>query len=338
MTSVRRKRPIASDLVAAIDRVAPGASRYNVPLASISRWRIGGPAAVLVEPRSPEEAAGVMGALSGRPEPLFIMGDASNVLFDTAGFSGVVVRIGRAMSAMRIDGPLVYAESGIWVPHFAHRIGRAGLSGAEHTVGIPGTLGGLVLMNGGSQRKGIGLNVERVCYADELGTIRWMDQAQCGFSYRRSVLQDIRAAVLAIELRFERKEPRTVLREMIDIMVSRRSKFPKRLPNCGSTFLSDPAMYATVGPPGKAIEDVGLKGFRRGGAQISLLHGNFIVNTGSASSDDVLWLIRHIRVSVHARTGYFMNCEVRYVAPDGRVSPAHVAADEKWDKSQLLGA
>lgn len=281
---------------------------------------------MLVEPRSPQEAAGVMKALSGRPEPLFIMGDASNVLFDTAGFDGVVLRIGRAMSAMRIDGTRVYAESGIWVPHFAHRVGRAGLSGAEHTVGIPGTLGGLVLMNGGSQRKGIGLNVERVRYADEFGTIRWLTQEECGFAYRHSALQNMRAAVLAAEFCFTPEDPLVIIRDMIEIMSSRRSKFPKNVPNCGSTFLSDPKMYASVGPPGKVIEKAGLKGLRRGGAQVSPLHANFIVNNGDASSDDVLWLIGYIYRVVAEKTGYAMPCEVRFVSSSGVVRPAHEAA------------
>lgn len=326
MSAVHETQSVGSELIAELERTAPGACHLKVPLASISRWRIGGPAAILVEPRSPEEAAGVMRVLAGRPEPLFVMGDGSNILFDSAGFDGVVMRISRAMSTMRIEGTHVYAEAGIWVPHFAHRVGRAGLSGSEHAIGIPGTLGGLVLMNGGSQRKGIGLNVERVLYADEFGMTKWLTQAECGFSYRRSILQDLKAVVIAVELRFEPKEAHDIRREMLDIMASRRSKFPKNLPNCGSTFLSDPAMYATVGPPGRAIENAGLKGMRKGGAQISPLHANFIVNTGGASSDDVLWLINHIRTVVHARTGYFMDCEVRYVAPDGRVLPAHLAA------------
>lgn len=310
----------------------------NISLASISRWKIGGPAAMLVEPRSANEVAAVMAVLSGRPEPIFVMGDASNVLFDSMGFDGVVIRIGRAMSSMRIEGTRVQAEAGIWVPQFARRVGRAGLTGAEHTVGIPGTLGGLVLMNGGSQRKGIGLNVKRIRFADEIGQIRWIDQVDCGFAYRRSVLQDLRAVVVEVELSFKRAAPKVVLREMIDILASRRFKFPKNQPNCGSTFLSDPALYATMGAPGRVIEIAGLKGLRRGGAQISPLHANFIVNNGNATSEDVLWLIGHIRARVLASTGYLLNCEVRHVAPDGRVRPAHITAEERWDVSELLGA
>lgn len=319
-----------SGLIAALERGAPGAVSTNVDLAPLSRWKIGGRAAVYVEPRSSAEAAAVMAAMSDRPEPLFVMGDASNVLLDSAGFDGVVVRIGRRMSRMAIVGRTVWAEAGIWVPRFARNVGCSGLDGIQHVIGIPGTLGGLVLMNGGSQRKGIGLNVSSVLCSDEQGRLFELDRAACEFSYRASSLQQRRAVILEATLALERGDASAIRREMIEIMRSRRARFPKKLPNCGSTFLSDPAMYATVGPPGKAIEDAGLKGVRRGNAQVSPMHANFIVNLGGASSDDVLWLIARLRHEVSVRTGYAMDCEVRHLSPGGLLRPAHEAAEERW--------
>jgi UDP-N-acetylmuramate dehydrogenase len=317
-----------SQIVPALTRAVSGAITFDADLSELSRWRIGGPALVMVEPHNGREAAAVMKIMAGRPEPLFIMGDASNVLFDSAGLNGVVLRIGHRMSRMQIEGTRAWAEAGIWVPLFARRVGCAGLTGIEHIIGIPGTLGGLVLMNGGSQRKGIGLNVVDVLVADEMGEVRTLTREQFGFAYRTSSLQYNRAVIVEANFEFQLAPARQVRRQMIDIMVERRSKFPKNLPNCGSTFLSDPAMYATVGPPGRAIEQAGLKGLRLGGAQISPLHGNFIVNNGGATSDDVLGLIALIRQTVHERTGHFMDCEVRHVRPDGEVRAAHVSADE----------
>ncbi|WP_338608851.1 UDP-N-acetylmuramate dehydrogenase [Pelagibacterium nitratireducens] len=307
----------------------------NADLTPLSRWKIGGRALALVEPSSAKEAASVMAVMSDRPEPLFIVGDASNVLFDSAGFEGVVLRISRAMSQMTISGTSAWAQAGIWMPLFTRRIGCEGLSGIEHTIGIPGTLGGLILMNGGSQRKGVGLNVKSVLCADEAGNLFTLDQEACGFAYRTSTLQTRRAVVLEADLEFEAGNPSEIRSEMISIMASRRAKFPKNLPNCGSTFLSDPAMYATVGAPGKAIEEAGLKGARCNGAQISPLHANFLVNTGGATSDDILYLIALIRQTVQERTGYFMDCEVRHVAPDGRIRPAHEPAEERWGAVDL---
>jgi UDP-N-acetylmuramate dehydrogenase len=193
----------------------------------------------------------------------------------------------------------------------------------QHTIGIPGTLGGLICMNGGSQRKGIGDNVEQVTVVEQDGTIKTYSKDKCGFAYRQSAFQKNEAIITDAVLVFEDGDKAAMRREMIEIMYSRRTRFPLKLPNCGSVFVSDPSMYSHIGPPGKAIEAVGLKGLRVGNAQSSPQHANFIVNLGDASSNDVLGVIRTIRMTVHEKTGYYMDCEVRYVAPDGNVYAAH---------------
>lgn len=306
----------------------PGQVRQNVLLSKVSRWQIGGPADIFVEPRSVEAAARAMRVLANYSTPMFVMGDASNTLFDDSGFRGVVLHVGRNLSSFRIDGNRVWAQAGIWVPRLISAIGSAGLAGAEHAIGIPGTLGGLIVMNGGSQRKGIGLNVKHVVCADARGQLFQLNQEQCGFAYRTSTLQSKRAVVLEAELEFSSGDRTKIRGEMLGILRERRRKFPRKLPNCGSTFLSNPAMYATIGPPGRAIEDAGLKGVRRGGAMFSPLHANFIVNTGGASSRDVLGLIALARREVAARTGYLMDCEVRYLGPTGELAPAHIPAEQ----------
>jgi UDP-N-acetylmuramate dehydrogenase len=112
-------------------------------------------------------------------------------------------------------------------------------------------------------------------------------------------------------------------RRMIEIMASRRRRFPRDLPNCGSVFVSDPALYATFGPPGAVIESTGLKGARRGDAMVSCQHANFIVNLGHANSTDILALIQRVRDTVAARTGHRMRCEVRFMNSDGEVREVH---------------
>jgi UDP-N-acetylmuramate dehydrogenase len=260
--------------------------------------------------------------------PVVVIGDASNILFDDAGVRGVVLRVGRALSRFRIVGETAWAEAGLFVPRFIRALGNAGLHGAEHAIGIPGTLGGLVMMNGGSQRKGIGEHITRVHCCDIAGTDFTWTHEQCKFRYRGSRLQDVAAIVLEAEFSFERGDPRKMRREMLQIMHQRNAKFPRELPNCGSVFISDPAMYAIVGPPGKAIENVALKGHRIGDAQISPLHANFIVNLGDASSADVLQLIQLARSQVHAQTGFWMQSEVRHITPDGIIRPAHESAQQ----------
>lgn len=304
--------------------------QQNVDLRAHCWWRVGGTGRLLVEPRTANEVVTCLRILSGSDVPRLVIGDGSNLLFDDDGFSGVLVRIGRRLSGLRIDGLHVRAEAGHWVPRLVRDLGRHGLSGLEHAIGIPGTLGGLVMMNGGSQRKGVGSQVTAVRGCDLSGNPFEKPHSECRFRYRGSTLQDDGLIVLEADFEMASGDPATMRREMVAILADRRRKFPKSLPNCGSVFLSDPAMYATVGPPGAAIERVGLKGLRSGDAQISPLHANFIVNLGQARSVDILTLIRRARLDVHRATGFWMDCEVRYVSPDGRVVPAHVAADEKF--------
>lgn len=316
------------EVVRELCTVASGPVLENVDLRTLGRWRIGGSARVVVEPVDVVDACAVLASSGATGVPVVVIGDGSNLLFDDAGFHGIVVRVGPAMARYKVSQQTATAEAGVWVPRFVRALGRAGLAGAQHAIGIPGTLGGLVMMNGGSQRKGIGDNVVRVRGCDMRGQPFELTGEECAFRYRGSLLQDRNLIVLEAELAFALANPAVLRREMVAIMQSRRAKFPKNLPNCGSVFLSDPAMYATVGPPGRAIELAGLKGQRRGNAQISPLHANFIVNLGGARSADVLRLVHLARTNVHRRTGFWMDCEVRHVAPTGSVRPAHIAAAE----------
>jgi UDP-N-acetylmuramate dehydrogenase len=316
---------VARDL-AALD---VGRVERDADLSKLSWWRIGGRADLLVEPRSPSAAQGVLRYLARAGIPRIVIGDGSNLLFDDAGLRGVVVRIGRSLNGMRVRLGTVSAGAGLYVPRFVRKLGSLGLSGLEHAIGIPGTLGGLVVMNGGSQRKSIGSVVVKVSGCDLSGEPFEHDHAACRFRYRGSRLNDDGLVVLETTLALHQGDPAAMRREMIGIMAERRRKFLKDQPNCGSVFVSDPAMYATVGPPGAAIERVGLKGARFGGAEISPRHANFIVNLGGARSADVLSLIALARDRVRAATGFAMACEVRHVSPDGRIRPAHVTADER---------
>lgn len=318
-----RQSSILQDLEDKAARVGARVSRDRL-LSELSRWKIGGPADLVIEPTDDQCLSVVLAELSRSDVPYIVIGDGSNLLFDDAGFRGVVLRVGRAMARMAVNGTRVTGQAGAWVPAFARFAGTHGLSGIEHTVGIPGTIGGLVAMNGGSQRKGIGDRlVEAICI-DAKGQRHIFTRDECGFAYRTSVFQKRPLIVVEVTLDLERGSPSTIRKDMIRIMADRRKKFPLKLPNCGSVFVSDPAMYATVGPPGKAIEEAGLRGHRIGNAQVSERHGNFIVNLGGASSKDILELIELLRVSVKARTGYSMVCEVRYVASDGTMRPAGI--------------
>jgi len=313
---------VLHQLTAALQQAGITALAEKEPLDRHCSWRIGGPADLLVEPSSVAEIQSVVRLTRKSGLPLVVIGDGSNLLFNDAGIRGVVMKIGRRLGGVTIDNQSVTVSGGVWIPCLARRTAKAGLTGLEHTIGIPGTVGGLVLMNGGSLRQAIGENVRRVWLVDRDGKEQVLAAADCDFSYRHSALQGREVVIVGAELWLERGEPGEIRRNMLEILRERRSKFPLRQPNCGSVFLSNPDHYHIIGPPGKVIEEAGLKGFRIGDAQVSPMHANFIVNLGNATAADVLALIKHIRKTVHDRTGQWLGCEVRHVDEQGRLRPA----------------
>ena len=321
MSSRQARRELLDKLV----KQDVGQFTFDTSLSDHNSWQIGGPADLLVEPDRAGQVAAVIRFSSQFEIPLVVIGQGTNLLFDDAGLRGIVLKLGNNFSKITIEEDRITAESGAWVPGLARKAMQAGLAGLEHTIGIPGTIGGLVLMNGGSQRKGIGENVRQVEVVSREGRILVLNREECAFSYRRSALQGTGAVVVKVELECERRNPRQIRRMMLDDLRERRCKFPRKEPNCGSVFLSTTTMHESVGPPGKIIEESGLKGTRIGNAEVSHQHANFIVNHGNASSEDVLALIAHIRQVVDSRIGFDLCCEVRYVSPEGVIMPAHQA-------------
>ncbi len=300
------------------------------PLCRHNSWQIGGPADLFVQPENPAQVATVMALVKKYLLPLVVIGQGTNLLFDDAGVRGVVMKIGSQMDSITIAGNRIVAGGGAWVPQVARRAMRAGLAGLEHCIGIPGTLGGLVMMNGGSHRRGIGEHVISVTVVEKDGSISRLTAADCQFGYRSSSLQRRGAVIVEVVLECPRGDVGYIRREMLLDLRTRNGKFPRKQPNCGSVFLSTSEMHATVGPPGKIIEDVGLKGLRCGAAEVSRQHANFIVNLGGASSADVLKLISRIRRVIRDQLNFDLRCEVRYVSPTGEICPADQVADRLY--------
>lgn len=302
----------------------------NVDLSRISRWKIGGVADCILCPHSTQALQHIMQLTRAEKIPTTVIGLTTNLLFDQAGIRALVIHLGNRFSRCTIDGNRVHAQAGVWVPGFARRVASAGLCGIEHMAGIPGTLGGLICMNGGSQQKGVGDHLVSVTAVDERGEARIYDRAQCQFAYRSSIFQSNRQIITEAVFNYDLADDKIqVRRQMKRILEERRRKFPQKLPNCGSVFVSNPALYSSLGPPGAVIEKCGLKGLVRGGAEISSLHANFIVNRGGASAEDVLYLIEHIRQTVLRNTGFDLVAEAKYVDAMGQIYPAHLAA-RQW--------
>lgn len=319
--------PIHETAIRDLEGICPGSVVRDVSLASISRWRIGGIADVIVRPRNIEELARLRAWLHAQGLAHVVIGATTNLLFADEGLRAVCVQIGGAFAPLSIAGCEITAGPGVWVPGLARRAMQAGLTGIEHTCGIPGTLGGLICMNGGSQRKGIGDVVVSVTSVDLEGNIHQRSCLDCGFAYRCSVFQDNNEIIAGAVMRLDYASDHwQIRREMLEILRSRRHKFPQRQPNCGSVFVSNPKMYINYGPPGAVIERLGFKGTQAGRAMVSPIHANFIVNLGGATAADVLSLVSIIKARVLASTGYEMRAEACFVTSSGKIMTIDEAA------------
>ncbi len=299
--------------------------RKNVSLADYSWWRIGGPSDLFLEVNSTQDVVDAVDYLRSRSIPFCVVGRGTNLLFDDAGYRGCILHIGHGFSSIDLCREGVFmVEAGAWTPHVAVAVARSNYSGIEHTVGIPASFGGLIYMNGGSQRKSIGDHVEYVTILDSKGNILKYPAQECDFGYRQSRFQSEDCIILAIELKLEVSRAYADQRlELLQILSDRRRKFPRKMPSCGSVFKSSPELYAACGPPGKVIEDLGFKGKRRGRIQVSPEHANFIVNCGGGSSADVLSLVAEIYETVIRKTGFSMEPEFCYLHPEkGLISGA----------------
>ncbi|WP_185265704.1 UDP-N-acetylmuramate dehydrogenase [Halopseudomonas xiamenensis] len=301
----------------------------DVPLDKISRWRIGGIADIIVQPRSIEDVATLRRWLHEREMHHVLIGETSNLLFSDKGVRSICIKMGSLFSEIDIQDNIVTAEAGVWVPKLARAAMKSGLTGLEHTCGIPGTFGGLIYMNGGSLRQGVGSVVTTVTSIDSRGEIVKRTFDKCDFSYRSSIYQKEDEIVVSASMGLSKASGgvQEVRAAMLEILSSRRKKFPRKEPNCGSVFISNPLMYEKYGAPGKVIEDSGYKGLEVGRAKVSDLHANFIVNLGGAKAVDVMRIIKKVRSGVENTTGYRMDIEARYVDSVNGIIPLEKAIE-----------
>lgn len=283
------------------------AIRENVPLAPLTSWRVGGPARYFFEPDSVPVLQEALAWATAQGLPVFVLGKGSNLLIADEGFDGLVIRLGSGMGAVEVAGETVRAEAGCATSALVRAAAEHDRGGFEFLTTIPGTIGGVVFMNGGAHG---------ACVADFLveatvlmpdGTIRVLDNAQMGYRYRHSRLQDEGGMVLAAALRAEPKPKAEVHQAVSDLAKWRRARQPQGL-SAGSVFTNPPGTSA-----GRLIEEAGCKGLTAGRAQVSEVHANFFVNQGGAKASDLLALIVQVQERVHAAHGIWLHPEVRGV-------------------------
>lgn len=282
----------------------------NESLARHCSWHIGGTADYFFEPASEIELTAALAEAQMRGLPVYIIGGGSNLLCPDEGVRGLVLKFGSKFSRMEVTGKRIAVAAGCYVPCLARRAAHCGLSGIEHICGIPGTIGGLVVMNGGSMRQNIGDHVIEVQAIDPVSGGRIVfTRDECDFSYRQSIFQKKSYLITQVILELCSGNPADIRKQMLKILRDRQAKFPLRMPSCGSVFKNLPELFSQYGPPGKIVEDLGFKGRQCGGALVSPQHANFIVNAGNATATDILTLVREISEEFHIRTGMLLEVE-----------------------------
>ncbi len=279
----------------------------NEPLAASTTYRIGGPARFLVTPADADDVAKALQLAQDRGLPWLAVGLGSNVLVKDGGFPGVVIRVGKGLDRFEMKGATAIVGAGVATPILARRTAEAGFAGVERFRGIPGTVGGGVYMNAGAHGAEFAEVLTEVTVMDAKGRVRQIARKQISFKYRSSNLGNV--IVLEAKLALI-EEPPAKLKEIQDKLLRwRKAGTPFDQPNCGSVF-KNPGGTRTAGA---LIDECGLKGYTVGGAQVSTMHANYIVNTGNATASDVLKVIEHVRKTVAKKTGVELELEVKVI-------------------------
>ncbi len=300
----------------AIRTICTGRIAISEPLAPLTSFRIGGPADLLIEPAGIGEAHELVRHLRSQSTPFTVIGNGSNVLVSDAGFRGVVIHLGPGFSTAGLADGVVTAGAGMRLAAFVDFCVTRGLAGVEMLAGIPGTLGGALVMNAGAHGGEIGDTVVDVTVlrGGDLMTLR---RDACGFVYRDSALRgDI---VLSARFAPGTGDVEALTARRRELIARRNATQPLTRPNAGSIFRNPEGTFA-----GRLIEDAGLKGARIGGAEVAGLHANFISNVDDATAADVVALINHVRERVCAHSGILLEPEIRFIGfPTDPVTPIH---------------
>ena len=283
--------------------------RQNVPLAEFTTWRVGGPARWIIEPESVDEVLASLQWARTNGHSCQVIGAGSNLLIHDNGLPGLTLSLRRLQGAeLDSNSGVIEALAGEPIPTLARRAARAGLKGLAWAVGIPGTVGGAAVMNAGAQGG---------CTADWLEAVRVvpiqggesfeLKRDQLEFDYRHSLLQQENLLVLSARYRLDPgHNPQELRRETNSNLNHRTSTQPYTLPSCGSVFRNPEPLKA-----GRLIQDLGLKGERVGGAEVSTVHANFIVNTGNATAANINQLIELVQDRVEQRHAVRLHPEVK---------------------------
>jgi UDP-N-acetylmuramate dehydrogenase len=298
---------------------ARGRIERDRPLAPLTWLRVGGPAEALFAPADRDDLAGFLAAL-GPAVPVTPLGVCSNLIVRDGGLPGVAIRLGRAFVAVEpLPGHRIRAGAAALDAHVARRAAEAGIAGLEFLRTIPGAIGGAVKMNAGCYGSYMADVLVEATVVDRRGGLRTLGPAQLAFAYRSSAVPDDSVIVEAV-LQGCAGEPGAIAARMDELVAKRAATQPVRERSCGSTF-RNPAGYSSTGAADdpmelkawKLIDEAGCRGLTLGGAQMSDMHPNFLINTGNATARDLEMLGEQVRTRVRAHSGHDLSWEIRRI-------------------------
>ena len=276
------------------------------PMKNHTTFRIGGPADALALPKTPEEVAEVVRFCHEHAQPYYVLGNGSNLLVSDEGYRGIVLQLYRNFNDIQVNGEMITAQSGAMLAAVARTAYQNGLTGLEFASGIPGTIGGAVVMNAGAYGGEMKHVLREVTVLTKEGEVLAIPAKALELGYRTSVIPKNGWIVLGAVLQLKKGDPEQILARMEELKEQRITKQPLDLPSAGSTFKRPEGYFA-----GKLIMDAGLRGFTVGGAQVSEKHCGFVVNRGDATAADVWELICEVKRRVKEMTGVELEPEVK---------------------------
>lgn len=305
---------ISEAVIQALKKFVPEEDiRLGEPMAEHTTFRIGGPADCLVQIGSRQQLIQVQRYLRLVEMPFFILGNGSNLLVSDKGYQGIVLQIGQKMSNIEVQGDVIIAQAGASMARVARTAQEHGLTGLEFASGIPGTIGGGIVMNAGAYGGELSQVVTQVNVVNSEGEFMELENETMEFGYRTSTIRNNSFTVTEVILKLTRGDREQIKAKTEDLAARRREKQPLEYPSAGSTFKRPKGYFA-----GKLIMDAGMRGFRIGGAGVSEKHCGFVVNVGNATAEDVRSVINEVQERVKEKFNVDLEPEILFLGFDDR--------------------
>ncbi|MFH1130240.1 MAG: UDP-N-acetylmuramate dehydrogenase [Pseudomonadota bacterium] len=282
---------------------------FDLPLGAHTTYEIGGPADVAIMPQTLQDLAQTVRILHELCVPFVVIGGGSNILVSDIGVRGAVV-LTAALKQISVVDQKIVAGAGAQSHQVAVAAKNADLSGAEFLAFLPGTLGGACFMNATAYGSEISKVLAEAQTVDSRGELKRVLLTPEMFSYKHSPFQDSKETIAQATLTLQPGDPAQIQTKMDEIQRSRREKKEMDFPCCGCVFKNN---YEIGIPSWKLIDECGLRGFRIGDAQVAPHHANFVINTGNATATQVMQVIKHVRKTVHEKTGHLLELEVQVI-------------------------